>query len=242
MKIKQVLELRKIGAILMVTVLSFVWMNALQPSSAIADDKAESSQLVEKARFTVEDFRAAKEMGAFRDLLKKAKGVFIAPQVLEGAFIFGISGGSGLLLVHDGKTGNWNGPAFYTMGEASFGLQAGGQASDIILLAMTDRGVNAFLANSVKLGADIGVALGPVGAGAEAATANLSADILSFARSKGAYAGISVEGAVVATRDGWNSAYYGKEVSPKDILVTRDAHNPQADSLIKSLAEAAAAK
>jgi hypothetical protein len=75
---------------------------------------------------------------------------------------------------------------------------------------MTDRGVAAFLSNSVKFGADVGVAAGPVGAGMDASTANLSADILTYSRSKGLYGGISVEGAVVAVRNGWNQAYYGK--------------------------------
>lgn len=239
MKTKHGVDLRKVGAMLMMTFLSVVWVNAVHPSSALGDDQTESRQLVEKARFTLEDFIAAKEMGAFRDLLQKAKGVFIAPQVLEGAFIFGVAGGSGVFLARDGKAVSWGGPAFYTMGEVSFGLQIGGQASDIVLLAMTDRGVNAFLASSLKLGADVGVAVGPVGAGAEAATANLSADILSFARSKGAYAGISVEGAVVATRNDWNRAYYGKEVTPKEILILRNVRNPQAETLIRTVAEAA---
>ncbi|MDY0039164.1 MAG: lipid-binding SYLF domain-containing protein [Desulforhabdus sp.] len=242
MNIHHFRSLRQTGTMVALAFLVIAWITAVYPSSAIGDDRTEGVQLVEKARFTMEDFLVAKEMGPFRGLLKTAKGVFIAPQVLEGAFIFGVSGGSGLLLVRDAKTGTWNGPAFYTMGEFSFGLQAGGQASDIVLLAMTDRGVNAFLADSVKLGADIGVALGPVGAGAEAATANLSADILSFARSKGAYAGVSAEGAVVATRDGWNAAYYEKEVSPREILIDRKVHNPQADTLIKAVTIAAGAK
>lgn len=211
-------------------------------TAAMADDLMDAKQLVEKANFTFEDFMGAKEMSAFRDLLKSAKGVFIAPQVLEGAFIFGVSGGSGVLLAKSDANHKWSPPAFYSMGEASFGLQAGGKASDIILLAMTDRGVKAFLADSLKLGADIGVALGPVGAGAAAATQNLSADIISFSRSKGAYAGISVEGAVVTTRNDWNRAYYHKEVTPKDILILQNVSNPQSQALVKNVATAAHGK
>ncbi|MGH7480362.1 MAG: lipid-binding SYLF domain-containing protein, partial [Candidatus Methylomirabilales bacterium] len=94
----------------------------------------------------------------------------------------GISGGSGVLLAHDAKARKWGGPAFYTIGEASFGLQAGGQAAEVVLVALTDRGVTALLSTSAKLGADAGVALGPVGAGAEAATANLSVDLVSYSR------------------------------------------------------------
>jgi lipid-binding SYLF domain-containing protein len=180
------------------------------------------------------------EMGTFRDLLKKAKGVFISPQVLEGAFIFGLSGGSGVLVARDPGTGSWNGPAFYTVGEASFGLQAGGKASEVVMLAMTERGVNALLSPSVKLGADVGVAAGPVGAGASAATANISADILTFALSKGLYAGISLEGAVVAVRNEWNGAYYSKPgVTPTDILIRKNVSNPGSAKLIAAVSKAA---
>jgi len=206
---------------------------------AAADDATDSKQLVERAKLTFDSFVTAKGNDAFRSLLKKARGIFIAPQILKGAFIFGASGGSGVLLTWDEKTGDWVGPAFYTIGSASFGLQIGGEASEVILLAMTERGVTALLASSVKLGADVGVAMGPVGAGTSASTANLSADILSFAHSKGLFAGISLDGAVVEVRDGLNAGFYGKRVSPADILVRRDATNPQADSLINAVSAAA---
>ena len=167
---------------------------------AAADDAQDAQRLVERARLTFESFIADKNMGnGLQALVKKAKGVLIYPQVLRGAFVLGISGGSGVMLARD-QGGQWAGPAFYTMGEASFGLQAGGQASEVVLVALTDRGVTALLSTSTKLGADVGIAVGPVGAGAEAATANLSADIVSYSRAKGLYAGVSLEGAIVATR------------------------------------------
>jgi lipid-binding SYLF domain-containing protein len=206
---------------------------------AFANDKQEAIQLVEKARFSLESFMADSTMEAFHGLLKTAKGVFIAPQVLKGAFVVGASGGSGVLLVRDEETGKWSGPAFYTIGGLSFGLQIGGQASEMILLVMTERGISSFLSNSLKLGADIGIAVGPVGAGASASTANLSADILSFSRPKGLYGGISVDGAVVATRGDWNEAYYGKPVTPTDTLIRREVTNPQAARLINAVIKAA---
>jgi lipid-binding SYLF domain-containing protein len=178
-------------------------------------------------------------MGAFRDLVKQAKGVFIVPQLLEGAFIVGASGGSGVFLARDEKTGEWSGPAFYTIGGASFGFQAGGQASEVILLVMSDRGVSSLLTNSFKLGADVGLAAGPIGAGVSAATANLSADILAFSRSKGLYGGISLDGAVIATRGDRNNAYYGREVTPADILVRRDVSTQHAMGLIEAVEKAA---
>ncbi|MCG6881885.1 MAG: lipid-binding SYLF domain-containing protein [Deltaproteobacteria bacterium] len=210
--------------------------------AALADDSVEAKNLVEKARMSFNSFQSAEEMGGFRDLIKKAKGVFISPSVLKGAFIVGASGGSGVFLMRDNKTRKWFGPAFYTMGEASFGLQIGGSASEVILLAMTDRGVTAFLANNFKLGANGSVAVGPVGVGAAAASANLSADILSFSRSKGLFGGVSVDGAVVGVRGSLNDAYYGKKVSPTDILIKHDVANKGAAGLIKAIDKASAAK
>ena len=206
----------------------------------MADDAQDARHLVDKARLTFESFMADKDLGpSVRSLVKRAKGVLIYPQVLKGAFLVGVSGGSGVLLAHDAKARKWGGPAFYTIGEASFGLQAGGQASEVILVALTDRGVTALLSTSAKLGVDVGVALGPVGAGAEAATANLSADLVSYSRAQGLYAGVSLEGAVVAARDGLNKAYYGKEVTPTAILVRHEATNPQAAGLIGAVSKAA---
>lgn len=211
-------------------------------SPAYANDKEEAAQLVEKARLTLDSFMSDNYMGAFRDLLKKADGVFIAPQVLKGAFIVGASGGTGVLVVRDKKTGQWSEPGFYTIGEASFGLQIGGQASEVILLLMTQRGVTSFLGNSLKLGADAGVAAGPIGMGVSAATANLSADVLSFSRSKGLYGGISLDGAVIAIRKGLNDAYYGKPVGTSDIYVLHDVRNPQAERLIEEVSKSAGPK
>lgn len=199
------------------------------------DDAMETRQLVEKARFTLENFSKAREMEGFRGLVKKAKGIFIAPQMLKGAVIFGASGGSGILIVYDQKRNTWSGPAFYTLGEASFGLQIGGEAAEIIMLIMSDRGVSAMLSSSVKLGADVGIAMGPVGVGIDASSANVSADIITFSMSKGLYGGISLEGAFVKARNGWNKAYYGKEVTPTDILIKNNVKNPHASALIEQV-------
>lgn len=197
-----------------------------------AKDARDAQMLVDRATLTVRGFATDGTVGKpVRDLLKKAKGVYIAPEVLRGAFIVGASGGSGVLLVR-GDKGEWNGPAFYTIGEASFGLQIGGDKSEVVLLIMSDRGVSSMLASSVKLGADLSIAAGPVGAGTTAATANVSADILSFSRAKGLYAGTSLEGAVVAKREGLNEAYYGKlDATPTEILIKGAPANKQGDPL-----------
>jgi lipid-binding SYLF domain-containing protein len=146
------------------------------------------------------------------------------------------------LLVRDKKTGEWSAPAFYTLGGVSFGVQFGGSASETILLVMSDRGISSFLGHSLKLGADAGMALGPFGAGVAASTANLSADILSFSRSKGLFGGLVIDGAVVATRERLNQAYYGRQVSPADILVLHEVANPQALGLIEEVSKLTAQK
>ena len=212
---------------------------AIAVSPARCDDNAQARQLVEKAQITLGSFIDADEMDKFRTLLKSARGVFISPQVIRGAFIFGGSGGSGVFMVRDRNRGDWAGPAFYTIGEVSFGLQIGGDASEVIFLAMTDRGVTALLSSSVKLGADVGIAVGPVGAGADASTANLSVDILTFSRSKGLYGGASLEGAIVKVRESLNQAYYGKNVNPSDILVARTVSSGHAVKIRGLLLKAA---
>ena len=207
---------------------------------AYAADEGEQKDLVEKSRITLDGFLADSNMAWFRDHMKEARGIFIVPQLLKAAFFFGGEGGSGVFLVKDDKTDEWSDPAFYTMGAGSFGFQFGAQASEVVLLVMSQRGIESLLTSTFKLGGDISVAIGPVGAGIEGSTAmNLSADLLSFARAKGLFGGISLEGAVIATRDEWNRDYYGKEVRPTDILVKRAVMNPHSAGLKAALVRAA---
>jgi SH3 domain-containing YSC84-like protein 1 len=149
----------------------------------------------------------------------------IVPSPPEGASVAGSSGVNGVLVTRDSLDGDWRGPAFYTIGDTSFGQQMGGQSSEIILLAMTDRGVASFLGNSFGLGVDVGIAAGPVGMGASAATANISADIVSFSRSKGLQGVNSLVGAMVAVREDYNKAYFKDNPSPTPtgILTTHDS-------------------
>ena len=200
---------------------------------ARADDAEDAKQIVEKAKLTAEQFTRDEKMDAFRDLAKRARGMLILPQMLRAAFIVGASGGSGVLVARDSVGAPWRGPAFYTLGGASFGFQAGADAAEVIILAMTERGVTKLLSPQVKLGADISVAMGPVGAGASAATAGLSADLVAYSIAKGLYGGFSVDGSVVGVRSSLNQAYYGKEVSPTDILIKGAVSNPHAAPLLE---------
>ena len=218
--------------------LTFIHITFL-PSGVLADGRQETSLLVFKARYMLENFMTDNNLDAFHNLIKKAKAVFLIPDFFKGGFFFGGSGGNGLLLVADPKNGTWIGPAFFTVGGASFGLQIGGAVSETAILIMTEKGISSFLSSNFKMGADLGVAIGPVGFGAAVATANLSADLVSFSRSRGLYGGISLEGAVVAVRDDLNNAFYNKTVSPTDILIKREVRNPEATSLIEEAVKAA---
>jgi lipid-binding SYLF domain-containing protein len=210
--------------------------------SAWADDAQDARQLVEKAKLTVEEFQADPNMTTLRDLAKKAKGMLIMPQMVRAAFIVGGSGGSGVLLARDEKAGQWRGPSFHTLGGASFGFQAGADAAEVIILAMTERGVTKLLTPQVKLGGDVSVAAGPVGGGAAAATAGLSADLISYSKAKGLYGGFSVEGSVVGVRTSLNQAYYGRPMTPTDILLRGAVKNPQAAPLTQAVAKLAGGK
>jgi SH3 domain-containing YSC84-like protein 1 len=202
-----------------------------------ADDAQDAQQIVEKAKLTVEQFQTDENMGSLREYAKKAKGMLIMPQMLRGAFIVGGSGGTGVFVARDAKTNQWRGPAFHTLGGASFGFQAGADAAEVIILAMTERGVTKLLSPQVKLGADISVAAGPGGGGAAAGTAGLSADLIAFSISKGLYGGFSVDGSVAGVRTALNQAYYGKPVTPTDILIKGAVKNPHASGLLGAVAK-----
>lgn len=198
----------------------------------------DEEKLVDSARYTVREFLEDKERGpTIRKYMAKAKAVLVFPSVIKGAFFIGGEGGDGVLLAK-GDKGNWSYPAFYTMGAASFGLQIGGKDSEVLLLIMTEKGINAVIDNQVKLGGDVSVAVGPVGVGAAAATTtNLGGDILSFSRSRGAFMGMSLEGAVIHPRQEWNTGYYAsKAATPKAVVIQGKFSNRQADMLRDALA------
>jgi lipid-binding SYLF domain-containing protein len=201
-----------------------------------AAEPAEQQMLIDKARLTFQSFMSDKNMDWLHENLDQAKGVLIFPSVLKGGFIVGGSGGRGVLVVKDAKTNQWTQPGFYTLGSATFGLQIGGEAAEVIMMVRSQKGIDKLLTTSFKFGGDTSVAAGPVGAGAKT---SITADILSFARTKGAYAGASFEGAVIKTRDEWNQAYYGKPVRPSDIFVRRSVSNPGSAELRTAVAKAA---
>jgi lipid-binding SYLF domain-containing protein len=200
---------------------------------AMAADRGQVQGLVDEARLTFSDFMRDPNYKGFYRSVSNAKGVLIFPQVVKGGFVFGGSGGSGVFLVRGEKTTHWSEPAFYSLGSVTFGFQAGGEAAQVIMLAMTQKAVDSLLSSSFRLGGDVSMALGPIGGGgkAQADIPSVTADFIAFARSKGLYAGLNLEGAVVWVRDGLNEAYYGKNVRPADIFVKHAVRNKGADEL-----------
>ena len=203
-----------------------VWAMLLAP---LASAQADQRNLVVDATVTLANFLNDSDMTWLKRNIKQAKAVLIAPQVAKAGFIVGGSGGRGVVVARDAKSGKWVGPAFYTIAAASIGFQAGISVSEVVTLVMTEKGLNTLLADSVKLGGDASVAAGPVGAGAQS---NLTADFVSFSRAKGVYGGVNFDGTVVTTADEWNQAYYGERVHAPDILVRTSVRNKQANELI----------
>lgn len=224
---------RRLAALL---VLTFVLGQA---ATIQAGDDREQRDLVDQARMTLVNFLADSNMTWLREHIEDAKGLFIVPQFLKAALFYRGAGGSGVFVAKDEKTGTWSDPAFFTMGAASFGFQFGAQASEVVLLVLTQRGVDSLLLGNFTLGADGSVAVGPVGAGMSGATTpNLSADLLSFVRAKGLVAGVSLEGAVLISRDEWSKTYYGKPVTPSDIVVRREVTSPYSEPLRAEIVKA----
>jgi lipid-binding SYLF domain-containing protein len=230
---------RKTRSMLVFLVLSAIWVAALvalPATPAMTADFAEQQQLIDKAKLTVEAFDNNPDLKmALQDDVKDPKGIFIVPQLLRGAFIFGGRGGSGVLLVRDEKTGAWSQPAFYNIGSVSFGFQAGADTSQLVFLIRTTRGLEQFYRNDFKLGVDAAVSAGPVGGGG--GVQGVTADILSYAESKGIFAGMQLDGAAVAVSNDSNAAYYGKEVRPTDILVKHSVENPKSAALRAAVAK-----
>jgi lipid-binding SYLF domain-containing protein len=196
------------------------------PVPGLSADATAQQQIVDKAQLTLEAFASDGQLkDVFKQLSKEARALFIIPQFMRGAFIFGGAGGSGVLIARDERTGKWGDPVFYNIGSASFGAQIGADVSEMVLVVRTRKGLEEFYTNDFKLGANAGMATGPVGGGM--AAQGITADIISYARQKGAFAGMAVDGAFVSVSNDSNQAYYGKSVRPTDIIVKKDIGNPK---------------
>ena len=202
---------------------------ATQPASP-----GEPERLVADARTTLSNFIRDPDQTWIQDNLSRARAILIAPQVVRAGFIFGGSGGRGVLVARDGRA--WAGPAFYNLATASVGFQAGIDVSEVIVVVMTDTGFNSLLSTSFKIGGDASIAAGPVGAGARS---TITADLISFTRAKGVYGGLNLDGTVVSSNVPWNDSFFGgSNLLPPDILIRRTVTSPKAASLLADVAKA----
>ena len=200
-----------------------------RPTSSVDPDL-----LVTDARSTLSNFLRDPDQGWIQDNIGRARAILIAPQIVKAGFILGGSGGRAVLVARDGRA--WIGPAFYDLGTASVGFQAGVEVSEAVMLVMTEKGLNSLLSTSFKLGGDASIAAGPVGAGARS---TVTADIIAFSRAKGVYGGVNFDGTVVYANVGWNDAYYGRSnVLPPDILIRKTASSPKSAALIADVTRA----
>ena len=173
------------------------------------------------------------------NLVDKAECVVVLPSVVKFAFVFGGSYGRGAMTCRSGDhfTGPWGAPTMMALEGGSFGFQLGGQATDFVILVMNPRGATAILKNKVKLGADASAAAGPKGRYAEASTdVTLRAEMLTYSRSRGLFAGVSLEGSTLRPDNGANEEVYGKKIAATDIVLKGAVPTPaSAQKLIATL-------
>jgi lipid-binding SYLF domain-containing protein len=184
---------------------------------AVASDRADDVARTEKAAQVLKEVMEAPDKGIPHDLLETAKCIAIIPGDKKFAFIFGGSYGRGVATCRTGH--GWSAPMFIAIDGGSVGYQIGGSSTDIILLFMNDQALHSLLSDKFKLGVDASVAAGPVGRDAAASTdLKLNAEILSYSRTKGVFAGVSLDGAVVQVDKSGDQALYGDNVDTHGIL------------------------
>jgi lipid-binding SYLF domain-containing protein len=231
--------MKKLIALLVAGMIVAIGMNSMvfadqEKAPNLNVDK--SHIIVDKSRIVVEEMilNLPKEKAIPVDLIKGCSGLAIIPGMFKGAFLIGGSYGKGVVLKHN--NGEWSGPSFISIGAGSLGLQLGGQSVDLILIVLGKKTMDSFLRTKFKLGADIAAAVGPAGAQATAATEiSLNGGIYSYSKTKGAFIGLSLEGAGIATQEELNKAYYNATYSPADILAGKAYPPDSAIKLIKTL-------
>ena len=214
-------------------------VGALTASMLLVGAKAYADKwedLITEAGKVLKEVNSMPDTSIPTDLLRKCRGIAIFPSTVGGGFIFGAKYGQGVMLYKDDK-GNWSPPAVFNIGGGSFGWQIGGQATDSVLVIMSDRGVDGFLASKLTLGADASVAAGPVGRDAAASTdLQLKGGIFTYSRSRGVFAGLKLEGCGISQNKEGNKALYNKDVTVKEILKEgKIKPTPAGEMLIKDL-------
>jgi lipid-binding SYLF domain-containing protein len=196
---------------------------AVAATPAFADEVLDARHIIDEAAITIDHVRQEmKTSSSMDDLLKRAKGVLVIPSYYKASFILGGAYGDGVLLARLAE-GGFSDPAFYRMTAGSIGLQAGMHSDEIVYIILTEKGLSAVLNDEFKLGANVGMSIGTIGAGAEAATTtHVGQDIVAYSKNTGLYAGGSFEGAVIRPRKDWNAAVYGVGNDNPEAIVQRN--------------------
>ena len=200
-------------------ILSYLLAASLVCPPLLADDGKENGRL-ENCGLVIQEIMDIPD-DIPQDLIDKSTCIIVYPSVVKAAFVFGASYGRGAMTCRSGEhfNGPWSAPTMMALEGGSFGLQIGGQATDFVLLIMNDRGANSVLSSKVKLGADASAAAGPKGRNAEASTdVTLRAEILSYSRARGLFAGISLAGSTVRPDNTANQRVYKKTIAPQDVV------------------------
>jgi len=197
----------------------FVVMLFCHEDPARAESLPELDNRIAQCTAVLKNVLDMPDRGIPKDLLQRCRGLAIFPGVLKVGVVVGVSYGSGVVLRRDEKTGQWSRPAFFNIRGGSFGLQVGAQSVDLILLIMSEQGLQNLLEDKMTLGADIAVAAGPVGRDASAETnLRFDAGILSYSRARGLFAGIALTGASLEPDAAANEVYHGKDVTVQDVF------------------------
>jgi len=211
----------------LVFVLALASLRAVPLSAAGESKEAERAA---QAATVLTEMMGMPEGGIPDELMSRAKGIAVIPHVIKGAMGFGGRYGKGLMAQRDAATGKWMPPTYVEIGGASGGFQIGVEATDLVLVFTEEKGIKSLLDGKVTLGADATVAAGPVGRKAAAGTdIKLNSAIYSYSRSKGLFAGVSLDGAAITIDDSANKDAYGKAVTGQDILV---AHNVKSNPTV----------
>ena len=210
---------------LIAATLAAVAVMGLSPALSARQDSEEARRVREAATIFGE-IMGAEDKAIPEAILGKAEGIAIFPSTLRAGFVVGGTRGRGIISARN--EGRWSAPAFLTLTGGSFGLQIGGQAADIILVINDRRGLENLVSNQFKLGADAAVAAGPVGRDAQAATdLQLRAQILSYSRARGLFAGVTINGSTVRQDRDANQRFYGKRLETKDIVFGSTPGDPE---------------
>jgi lipid-binding SYLF domain-containing protein len=200
-------------------------MAVARPTSAQTSQQV----TVDGARKVLNDLRHDKAFGNTSQLIRQAKAVFIVPKLIKGGFVVGGEGGEGVLMVHN--RGGWSDPAFYAIGAASFGLQIGLQQSEMIMLIMTQQGLDGVLRDNFKIGAQAGISIITLGSGVEGAIGGASLpDVVVWSSSTGLYGGLTIDGSIIRAEPNMDAEFYGRRVTTQDVLFGT-MESPQAASL-----------